>query len=397
MQLKRLGHLTYCSNIHPGERWEEVFGQLRSHLPAIRRRLSPDAPFGLGLRLSAEAATTLAAPERLGELRSWLAQTGIYVFTLNGFPYGRFHGEPVKAAVYRPDWSRPERVDYTCRLADILAGLLPAGVDGSISTVPGAFAPDITGSAYRRAIVDHLLDCAAHLWRLEGRSGRCVRLALEPEPGCMLQTAEDTAAFFVDELFGDRAIEGFAGRTDQPSEAAARWLRDRVGVCLDTCHAAVMFEEPLETARRLQAAGIRVVKLQLTAALAVEPVDAPALDGLRRFHDEVYLHQTTARSAAGERRFLDLPDAIAAFEPDLPGQSWRSHFHVPVFLERLGAFRSTSPALARLLHQHRETPLCDHLEVETYTFDVLPEEYRLGDVTEDICRELEWVRRELAA
>jgi sugar phosphate isomerase/epimerase len=394
VQLAELGHLSYCSNIHPGETWPEVLGQLQRHLPQLKQQLSPQAPFGVGLRLSAAAADTLCQATELQQFKRWLDEQGLYVFTLNGFPYGPFHGTPLKQGVYRPDWSEAERLSYTRQLADILVALLPEGVDGSISTIPGAFKPDIADRQYHRAITGNLISAAAYLRELARTSGKSICLALEPEPSCMLETVEETLDFFNGVLFtADNALRLAEASGESPA-CAEKNLRIHLGVCLDTCHAAVMFEEPLDSARRLRAAGIRIAKLQLTAALAIEPMSEEALARLRAFTDPIYLHQTSVKHPAGITHYLDLPEACAGFDPDQTAD-WRSHYHVPVFLPNLGLLQTTAPALARLLQQHRETPFSQHLEVETYTFDVLPEEYRCASVTDNIRREIEWVRAEL--
>ena len=394
VRIEKLGHLTYCSNIHPGETWPDVQLQLQRHLPIIKQELSRDAPFGLGLRLSAEAARGLAKPQALGKFKHWLDKQGCYVFTLNGFPYGVFHGESIKEKVYRPDWQQLERVEYTCRLADILADLLPEGVDGSISTVPGAFKADITDYNYRQDIVDTLVATAVHLHRLTERTGKHICLALEPEPGCMLETTDETLAFFREELFTARNMAKFAELVGT-STASVNPLRKYLGVCLDTCHAAVMFEEPLETAQALINADIKIAKLQLTAALAVDSMNLETLQELKAFNDPIYLHQTSVDCAGARTFFLDLPEACAAFQDTAASGRWRCHYHVPVFLEQMGQFHTTSPALARLLKQHSLTPFTEHLEVETYTFDILPKQYRRNKVTDNISRELSWIRTQL--
>ena len=394
MQLGHLGHLTYCSNIHPGETWADVLSQLKIHLPALKRQLSPDTPFGVGLRLSAEAANTLAEPDALARFRAWLYEQGLYVFTLNGFPYGTFYGEPVKQQVYRPDWSEPERLEYTCRLADILAGLLPAGIDGSISTVPGAFKPDVVNGKYRSQIVDNLVKAAAYLRWIAQETGRNICLALEPD--CMLETVDETVGFFTGELFNENNAMRLAEACDKQgkswTESGEQYLRKHLGVCLDTCHAAVMFENPLHAAERIAGAGIRIAKLQLTAALSIDSMNDEALAQLEDFSDPVYLHQTSVLLDGAVTHYLDLPQACSDY---VAGGSWRCHYHVPVFLDDLGLFQTTSDALAELLQQHRITPFTEHLEVETYTFDLIPKQYRRASVTDNISREIAWVREAL--
>jgi sugar phosphate isomerase/epimerase len=376
-------HLTYCSNIHPGESWAEVRANVERHALAVRARVHPEGDFGVGLRLSARAAAELSAPAVLAEFRAFLARHRLYVFTLNGFPYGAFHGQRVKEGVYLPDWRDPERLRYTDQLADLLAALLPddPALEGSVSSVPGAFTPALGGPSDVALIVEHLLRHVAHLVALRARSGRIVTLALEPEPHCFLETIAEVVEFFAQELHG---------------AAAARALQQHLGVCLDLCHAAVEFEDPAEALRQLEHSGVRVLKMQISAGLRLPTLDAPALAALQRFDDPVYLHQVVQRGPGGLQRFADLPAALAALPASTDGLEWRVHFHVPIFLERLAPFVSTQSFIREVLALHRRRPLSPHLEVETYTWEVLPEPYRRGAVDEAVARELDWVRTELA-
>jgi hypothetical protein len=233
---------------------------------------------------------------------------------------------------------------------------------------------------------------AAQLRIIARDSGRRICLALEPEPACMLETIDETLAFFREELFTSDSASRLADICGEPEEAAAEHLRTHLGVCLDTCHAAVMFENPLKAARRLAGAGIRIAKLQLTAALSIEHMNDEAVAHLQAFNDPVYLHQTSVLRDGALRHYLDLPQACSDYAA---GGSWRCHYHVPVFLEDLGPFQTTAAAVVELLRQHRITPFSGHLEVETYTFDLLPEHYRQDSVTDSISREIAWVREAL--
>ena len=176
------GHLTYCSNIHPGESWAEVRANLERYVPAVRDQLAPGKPFGVGLRLSAQSARELSVASAMEEFRDFLARNRLYVFTLNGFPYGTFHGARVKEDVYLPDWRDDERLRYTDQLADLLVQLLPPGMEGSISTVPGAFKPSVKDDADVERMSANMLRHVAHLIDLEARTGVRIALALEPEP-----------------------------------------------------------------------------------------------------------------------------------------------------------------------------------------------------------------------
>ncbi len=393
-------HLTYCSNIHPGETWAEVRANFDRYVLAVRERLAPGADFGIGLRLSARAAAELSEPAVLAEFRAFLARHRLYVFTLNGFPYGTFHGTRVKEEVYLPDWRDAERLRYTNQLADLLAALLPdddAWLEGSVSTVPGAFKPALGSPGDVAWMVEHLLQHVAHLVALRARTGRCIALALEPEPHCFLETIAEAVSFFTAELHGAAAVRRIVALTGLDATAAAEALHQHLGLCLDLCHAAVEFEDAAGSIGQLQAAGIRVLKMQISAGLRLPTLDAEALQALQRFDDAVYLHQVVQRSASGLRRFADLPDAFASLPQDTAGREWRVHFHVPIFLEQLAPFASTQAFVREVLALQRVQAVSAHLEVETYTWGVLPEPFRSGSVDEAVARELAWVRTELAA
>ncbi len=392
-----LGHLTYCTNIHAGESWPDVLAGLETHLPAIKESVAPDAPLGVGLRLSAAAAEALAAPAAFEAFRAFLETGDYYVFTINGFPYGAFHGQPVKEGAYRPDWSDPARLAYTNRLADLLARLLPEGLTGSVSTVPGTFKPWAEAEGAVAAIVRNLVEHTGHLVALEARGGKRIVLALEPEPCCLLETIAETIEFFETRLFGAAAVRQLSALSGLDGAAAETALRRHLGVCYDVCHAAVEFEDPRASIAALRAAGIEIAKVQLSSALRIRDLDATAAQRLRPFDEPVYLHQVVARGGDGTlERFLDLPEALARIEENR-GKEWRIHFHVPIFLERLEAFSTTQDFLREVLALHRAEPVTEHLEVETYTWDVLPAAQREVAVSAAIARELNWVRERLGS
>ena len=267
-----LGHLTYCTNIHAGEPLDDVMASLARHLPAIKAQVAPAQPFGVGLRLGHAASDALRDAGALARLKRFLADGGYYVFTLNGFPYGAFHGRAVKEDAYKPDWSDAARLAYTDLLADILCELLPAGEEGSVSTVPCTFKPWAEGRL--AAITEHLVRHVAHLVGIAARTGQTISLALEPEPYCYLETIEETAAFFKERLFARAGVARLAALTGLPPAAAEAAMRRHIGVCYDVCHAAVEFEDPKESIARLRAEGILIGKLQLSSALRIASLDA---------------------------------------------------------------------------------------------------------------------------
>jgi sugar phosphate isomerase/epimerase len=379
--------LTYCTNVHPGETLPSVRALLKRHVVSVKAAVAPTQRFGVGLRLAAAAADALDAPEELAKFKAELDADGLYCFTLNGFPYGAFHGTRVKENVYLPDWRDAERVRYTQGLVRILAELLPLGVKGSISTVPGCFKPNAAGAERRMA--DAMIDVVAMLVDVARSKGRHIALALEPEPECFLETTDEAVRFFERYLFGREARQRLVDAADIEPADAERALRRHLGVCLDACHASVEFESPLAAGQKLQAAGVAVPKVQISAGLRLPEATPERLQALAAFGNEVYLHQTVVRTGDELLRFLDLPDALASAQPVT--SEWRVHFHVPIFLRELGLFESTQADLVPLLQELARSPDCPHLEVETYTWDVLPEAFRNVSVEEAIARELRFV------
>ena len=391
-------HLTYCTNIHPGESWEEVRGNLERYLPLVKRRVSPDAPFGVGLRLSAVASEALNEQKTREEFASFLRDHGLYVFTINGFPYGPFHGRRVKDEVYLPDWRDEARLAYTNQLADVLAALLPAHLDqpGSISTVPGAFKPNAATPEAVARIADMLIRHVAHLVAIEQKTGRRIALALEPEPCCLLETVAETVAFFRDHLHSQAAARRLASLTRLGVTEAEAALRKHLGVCLDLCHAAVEFENVADCNRSLADAGIEVAKVQVTAGLRIPEVNVDTVNALRRLDEAVYLHQVVERGSGALRRYVDIAAACESDSWRRGDTEWRVHFHVPVFLEELEGFFSTQTFVREALALHKQQSWSPHLELETYTWSVLPPRVREVPIEDAIARELLWVRGELA-
>lgn len=389
-------HLTYCTNIHPGETWEEVSQALEQYLPPLKAALSPSAPFGVGLRLSDRASRQLLDGDRLPRFRDWLTAQGLYVFTLNGFPYGHFHGETVKDQVHEPDWRTSERVAYTRRLARILAALLPDGMTGSISTSPLSYAPWLEEEGQRaevlRAGSRRLAKVTATLARLEEETGRHLHVDLEPEPDGVLENTEDSVAFFDEWL---RPVGGaHLAETLGCSEAEARsLLRRHVQLCYDTCHFAVEYESPATVFEKLRAADVPVGKIQLSAALQVPLTDRnrkTIRDRLRPFAEDTYLHQVVERRAGGARRaYRDLPDALPHIT-DEDAREWRIHYHVPLFADGFDGLETTRDHVPRTIALLQEEPVCSHLEMETYTWGVLPDALKT-DLQTSLKREYEWV------
>ena len=395
----RLGHLAYSTLVHPGDTWEQMRASVETFAPAVKARVSPTAPYGLSLRISAASAETLHAdPDERARFRRWLDDHDMYVFTANAFPYGSFKGSAVMERVYEPDWSTEDRVRYTTRVADILTELAPAGVSPSIQTAPLAFRPKVTRDEQVRAMTDNLLRVVAHLIELERQTGCRVKLAVEPEPHCLLETTDETVRYFQERIWSPEGIGRLMRLCRLPASEVAGLVRRHLGVVFDICHQSVQFEDIGESLRLLRDSGLPIFKLQAASALRVPDVTPAAVQALVPFTRTIYLSQTTQSRGGHLTRRLNLADAIEAWraEPSSGGE-WRTHFHVPVFLDDLGDFRTTRPQIETALALHAMTPLSDHLEIETYTWDVLPEHLKTGDIVEYLTREVEWTRGALQA
>ena len=392
-----LGHLTYSTLVHPADTWDQLWDSVNRYLPAVKRRVSPNAPFGVCLRLSPDSASTLTRqPAELDKLKAFLIENDMYVFTANAFPYGAFKGERVKEQVYEPDWRTDERAAYTMRVADVLAALAPPDIQPSIQSPPLGYKPRVTGPEVVKSYTRQLHGVVAYLADLETRTGRTVTLAIEPEPSCYIELTRELIDYFTNHLYSAASVKALAERTGRSEANCDGLLHRHLGAVFDICHQAVEYETIVDSLESLRKAGVPVLKLQPASALRIPEVTREIVGALRAFDDPIYLHQTIERYQGRLSHYLDLPAALAAWENNPIPSEWRIHFHVPVFLDEVNLFRTTRPAIEEALRVHKANPLSAHIEIETYTWDVLPEELKTGDIVDYVVRELEWVRQLLA-
>ena len=388
-------HLTYCTNIHPADGWAAVSASLARYAPALKARLSPDAPFGIGLRLSARDASELLAGDQLQRFQAFLQDEGLYVALINGFPYGPFHGTPVKASVYAPDWRNEARVRYTFDLIEILRRLLPPHLDGGVSTAPLSYKPWLAaadGEAWE-AITRNVARVAERLVRIREEDGTLIHLDIEPEPDCSIENTDEAIEFFERRLLPQGSPMLARALAISPGDARAHLL-EHIRLCFDCCHFAVEFEDASAAIERIRGAGIGIGRVQLSSALDVPfPASrdeaARIADRLRPFADATYLHQVVERTGGSLRHFLDLPDALE-HEADAGPRHWRIHFHVPLFTSQYELLGSTQRYVAEVIGLMLRSGATRHLEIETYTWDVLPPGLKV-DLLDSIVREYEWV------
>jgi hypothetical protein len=380
----------YCTNVHAGATLNQTRANLQQHAVAVKERFSPSQPMGVGLWLSAQAAEELVATKGERELGGWLAERGLVPYTLNGFPYGDFHQQVVKHRVYEPTWWQPQRLAYTTRLVDILHEILPPGLEGSISTLPIAWGSPCPDRAELELAAAHLRQAARHMHALYERTGRLIYLCLEPEPGCVFSFADDAVHFFQWQLL-DREDDDL--------------VQQHLRICHDVCHAAVMFEDQTEVLLKYRDAGIKLGKIQVSAALRMDldyfepPANderAAAIAQLAQFAEDRYLHQTVVRRGGVDVFYQDLPVALDAERGAERGQ-WRVHFHVPIYLREIGRLQSTQEQIGQCLAAVRKSSACQHYEVETYAWGVLPPELKQPLLAEGIAEELRWFQAQWQA
>lgn len=393
------GHLTYCTNIHAGENWRDHFNALQINFPAIKEKLCPNKSMGIGLRLSNEASIDLIKKENLSDFKQWLKDHDAYVFTMNGFPYGGFHRTVVKDQVHTPDWVSNERVEYTLRLFHILTALIPEGMDGGVSTSPLSYKLWFTNQDHlneaRESATRNVVRIIENLIQIHQSTGKLLHLDIEPEPDGLLENGTEFIEWFENDLL-PAGIPIIKSNMNISNHKAENLIKEHLRLCYDVCHFAIGYEDHQATIDRLAEKGIKVGKIQISAALKAEMKSSEndrkvIKQNFEKFNEPVYLHQVIARTKGGKLlRYPDLPEALNEKDNPLITE-WRAHFHVPIFAEKFDLLSSTHDEITEVLSIQKMKPFTNHLEVETYTWEVLPPNLRLP-LRDSIIRELQWAK-----
>ncbi|MCW5517451.1 metabolite traffic protein EboE [Muriicola sp. Z0-33] len=397
MLIKGKHHVTYCTNIHPGQDWDNTFKHIKKYVPEIKKQVAPNIPFGLGLRLSNKASEQLNEKDHLSQFKKWLDTEDVYVFTMNGFPYGNFHDERVKDKVHAPDWTTPKRLSYTKRLFQQLAILLPAGISGGISTSPITYrhwhtSEEDINSAFETG-AKHFTEIISHLYQIEEQTGKYLHLDIEPEPDGLLENSDEVIRFFEDYLI-PIATTQLKSKHAWDQEESRKYILRYITLCYDICHFSLAYEEPMATFKKLAGKGIGIGKIQVSAALKIlsdQQQNNAIWETLSRFDEPTYLHQVTEKIGDQVRTYNDLPALLKA-KPNF--KELRAHFHVPIFLEQFEALYSTQDHILKVIEVLKEEQISDHLEIETYTWDVLPAALK-KDLVASVVREINWLKERL--
>ena len=382
MQLSSGHSLAYCTNVHRGEGWSETFSNLQAHTLKVRHQVCPSKPYAVGLRLGNSATQELGQEKNLNIFREWLEKENCFVSGINGFPFGAFHGQSVKESVFLPDWTDPSRVEYTQKLFDILASLNPPNHVSTVSTLPATFKKFNRSADQIKELQKNIINCAEYLVRLRDRSGITIQLALEPEPLGYFENTQQTIDFF-DQLRGQ--------------EATPDLVDSFLGVCYDTCHFALQYEDAAQSVEKLNSNGAPILKYHLSSALKLTPTDV-ALGRLASMQEPTYLHQCIGQKQSGELiYFKDIPDALADINSLKHLKEMRVHFHLPLHSMPIEKdFSNTTDFLKKVLGVIMLQPgRAKELEIETYTWEVLPPSLRSMDVTDQVVAEYRWVLNEI--
>lgn len=401
MKISPNAHLTYCTNIHPGETWDNIFNTLKTYTLAVKEHISPNKPFGIGLRLSNQSAKTLLSGQNLFKFKTWLDQNNLYVFTINGFPYGEFHYTVVKDQVHTPDWTTVNRVNYTKNLIQILAYILPTGIEGGISTSPLSykhwFQNETEIESIKKEACSSLIKIVLQLIKVKISTGKMIHLDIEPEPDGFLENTKDVIDFYTNYLFTQGAST-IQTKLKCSYEMAKAYILDHLQICYDICHFALAYETPEFVITTLQKSDIKIGKIQISAAIKCKKSQTNTIktqqECLISFNEPTYLHQSVIKlDNESLVHFTDLEEGISLMD-DTHFIELRTHFHVPVFVDKFQVLQSTQDEIITALNLWKSSNYSTHLEVETYTWNILPA-YLQTDITSSIIRELEWVEHQL--
>ena len=397
MLVKDTYHITYCTNIHPGEDWETTFSTIKKHIPEIKKEVSGSVPFGIGLRLSNKASEELAQGDNLMNFKAWLSDNHCYVFTMNGFPYGSFHNTIVKDQVHTPDWTTKERLIYTKRLFTQLEALVPEGMSGGISTSPISYkhwftSDDAVSNAFKIG-AEQLVEIVEQLYTIEKSSGKYLHLDIEPEPDGLIENTKEFIDFYLNYLI-PIGVAVLTPKLNLDASEIETIIKRHITLCYDVCHFSLAYETPEHTFQAMEKEGITVGKIQVSAALKIlfeaEKEDS-IWKSLERFDEPTYLHQVTEKVDGKVMVYNDLPMILKVKNQH---EELRAHFHVPIFLEKFDDLYSTQDQILDTLKYLKNHQVSNHLEVETYTWDVLPETLKV-DISQSIIRELNWLKDKL--
>lgn len=387
--------ITYCSNIYSGDTWQDIFLNLKKNIPEISSKVAQTKAFGIGLRLSNNAAIQMLENDNILIFQQWLNTNNYYVATINGFVYGNFYNTSIKNKVYKPDWTTLERANFNFTLIEILSKLCPIGGDVGFSTSPLDYKFGLhkkNDKSFNDLTLEYLVQLIKKLIYIEKKEGKTIHIDFEPEADCLLEKISDIVNFFENLLLVDLALK-LTNELNISLTEAKTYIFRHLRICYDICHQAVQFEDHLKNFEILSKSGIKIGKIQLSSALEINVKPntlIDLIDDLNKFKDKIYLHQVVIKSFDGSfNKYRDLPEALENFE-DNNESFWRIHYHLPIFAKKYNNFLTTSEEIKTVINFLKTSSITSCLEIETYTWEILPEELKLN-LTQSIVREYEWI------
>ena len=415
-------HVTYCTNIHTSNNWEECCKNIKHYSVEIAKKIKQNFKyslnenyFPLGLRFSGKEVEEIQnSPFKFEFLKNLLESHNLFPSVLNAFPYGDFHRAPVKENVHQPDWFNYERVKYTINMANLLVNFVKDKNyqdNYGISTNPIGY--KYTYDRIReyknfhfwhqlvQKSVYHFIEVVKYFIEIEKKTNVNLHLDIEPEPDGIIETSEEMILFFNEYLLltGVNLLSYSLGISTQKAEM---YIRRHINICYDICHCAVLFENSFHNLQKYGREGIKIGRIQVSSALSVlfdqnRNQNLEKLKLLKEFSKSIYLHQISENNNTSSfiKQHRDLEGTLETILPykiaELSNSEWRIHFHVPIFLSHYGLLNSTQNEILNTLKYLKKNPdITSVLEIETYTWRVLPVALKI-DLTASIIREYQWL------
>jgi sugar phosphate isomerase/epimerase len=146
---------------------------------------------------------------------------------------------------------------------------------------------------------ENILVIAEELIRIRQESGVKMHLDIEPEPDGILESAAEFIDWF-EKVLLPLSKQILPDRLNISPEEAEVFIKEHICLCYDVCHFAIGYESHAQVIELLGNKGIRVGKIQISAALKADlPVDSELRSGIAdafaKYDEPTYLHQVVAR------------------------------------------------------------------------------------------------------
>jgi hypothetical protein len=382
--------LSYCTNIHFGESWEEVFYILKFHSRKLRNAFLKMDQFGIGLRLSNSSIINLSKSSFFFDFLFWLKINNFYIKSVNGFPYSFFGSNYIKDNVYLPDWSNFKRYIYSRRIIILFSNFLNKNNFGGISTLPLSYKYFFCNYSYNNLYIKsikYLYSLLILLNDIYVNNKIFIHLDIEPEPDCVVSNTLDYINFFKKWLL-DRIILYFL------KKKIHMFILNYFRICFDICHSSVEFESICQSFNSIFLFNIKFGKFQISSSLKIDKMNFYNSYVFSYLPETPYIHQVYGKTFYDNIiTYKDISLAhILLYKKKIV--EYRIHYHVPIFFDKYEIFESTQQYIIEFFKLLKKRNAFYIFEIETYTFDILPCYLKLN-ILYSLKREYDWVIKNL--